>query len=271
MARLYRYTDSNQKTGYFLRGGTNGGNYTMSVTKLGEQLFDRLDYNPGIVNVERGPQIPSQLQWAMYNVGLLETGENDSSGTGFDGKFEVGDSEITEEILVKLEEFILSEGTAHTEIKELADILDIEADTTSKKGIWKLSKFEGQKIESMFEKKFEKTICTENAPDWNITVRHTPGIPGTEGTTTFHVDVEHPTEKDEIYTHQMYYVADDVSDMPVISTMTKAPVDDSRRVRIDRQRGRVLEAMSHIPHLAGECAGHPVQEVTCTILEEVLD
>lgn len=271
MARLYEYADSNQKTGYFLRGGTNGGNYTMSVTKLGEQLFDQLDYNPGTVNVERGPRIPSQLQWAMYNVGLLETGENDPSGTGFDDKFDVGDSEITEELLVKLEEFILSEGTDHTKIKELADILDIKAETTSEKGIWELSKFEGQKIVSMFEKKFEKTICTENAPDWNITVRHTPSIPGTEDTTTFHVDIEHPTEEDEIYTHQMYYVADDVSDTPGISTMTKAPVDDSRRVRIDRQRGRVLEAMSHVPYLAGEYTGHSMQDITCIILEEVLD
>lgn len=271
MARLYQYADSNQKTGYFLRGGTNGSNYTMSATKLGKQLFDQLDYNPGTVNVERGPRIPSQLQWAMYNVGLLETGENEPSDTSFDGKLDVDDSEITEEILMKLEEFILSEGTDHAEIKGLADILEIKPESTSGEGIWELSKSGGQRIASMFEKKLEKTICTENTPDWNITVRHTPEIPGPEGTTTFHVDVEHPTDEYEIYTYQIYYVADDVSDTPGISTMTKAPVDDSRRVRIDRQRGKVLEAMSHVPQLAGEYAGHPKQKVTCIILEEDLD
>lgn len=270
MARLYQYADSNQKTGYFLRGGTSSSNYTMSATKLGERLFNRLDYNPGTVNVERGPRIPSQLQWAMYNAGLLETGENEPSGTGFDGQFDLDDSEITEEILIKLEEFVLSERANHTEVDELADILDIKPEVTSKKGIWELSKFEGQKIVSMFEKKLEETICTENTPNWNITVRHTPEVPGQEGTTTFQVDVKHPTDEYEIYTHQMYYVADDVSDTPGIITMTNAPVDDSRRVQIDRQRGRVLEAMSYVPQLAGKYTGAPMQEVTCIILEDVL-
>lgn len=271
MARLYEYADSNEQTGYFLRGGTNGSNYTMSATNLGEQLFDRLDYDPGTVNVERGPRIPSQLQWAMYNVGLLETGEKDPSGTGFDGQFDVEDGEISEEILIKLEEFVDSEGNDHVEIKNLADLLNINAKANSENGIWELSKFEGQKIVSMFEKKLGNTICTDNTPEWNITVRHTPEIPGPEGTTTFHVDVEHPKDDYEVYTHQMYYVADDVSDTPGITTMTKAPVDDSRRVRIDRQRGKVLEAMSHVPQLAGEHIGSSTKKVTCIILEEVLD
>jgi len=271
MARLYEYADSSEKTGYFLRGATGSSNYTMSATELGKQLFERLEYSPGTVNIERGPQIPSQLQWAMYNVGLLETGGNEPSSADFDGTFDVDNSEITEKILVKLEEFVLSEGANRVEIKELADILDIETEVPSQEGIWELSKSEGQQVASMFEKKLESTICTENTPDWNITVRHTPEIPGPEGTTSFDVDVEHPTDEYEMYTHQMYYVADYVSDTPGISTMTKTPVDGSRRVRIDRQQGRILEAMSHVPQVAGKYAGDPTQKVTCIVLEKVLD
>lgn len=271
MARLYKYADSNEKTGYFLRGGTSGSNYTMGATDLGKQLFDRLNYEPGIVNKERGPRIPSQLQWAMYDVGLLETGENEPAGSGFDGELNVEGAEITEEILAKLEEFVRSEDTDRAEIQELADILDIDPETNSENAIWELSKFEGQGLENLFETKMNEVLCTEDAPDWNIAVRHTPEIPGPEGTTTFHVDVEHPTDEDEVYTHQMYYVADNGSDTPGLATMTKAPVDESRRVRIDRQRGRVLEAMTHVPQLAGVYAGEPTEEVTCIILNEVLD
>jgi hypothetical protein len=244
----------------------------MSATKLGEKLFRQLDYNPGIVNVERGPRIPSQLQWAIYNAGLLETGENEPSGTGFDGKFDIDDSEVTEEILIKLEDFILSEGTDHAEIRELADIFDIKAEATWKKDIWELSKSERQSIASMFETRLEETICTENTPNWNITVRHLQGLFGQEHSmTAFKIVVEHPTEEFEVYQHIIQYVGDDVSDTPSISTMTKAPVDDSRRVRIDRQRGRVLKSMSHVPQLAGVYPGDPTQEVICTISEGMLD
>lgn len=271
MARLYEYAASNTKSGYFLYGGSSEGNYTMRATDLGRRLFDRLDYDPGIINVERGPRIPSQLQWAMYDVGLLKTGDSEPSGAGIDGHFDVGDAEITEEMIAQLKEFVLGEDSDREEIQELAEILDVDPNDDSFNPIWELSKFEGQGIVNIFESELDELICTENAPDWDIDVRHTPEIPGPEGTTTFHVDVEHPEDRDEVYTHQMYYVADENSDTPGLATMTKVPVDVDRRVRIDRQRGRVLEAMSHVPRLAGIYAGDPTVELDCIILEEVLD
>lgn len=271
MARLYEYADSSDKTGYFLRGGTGDSNYTMWATDLGKRLFDRLDYEPGIVNEERGPRIPSQLQWAMYDVGLLKTGDTEPSGAGFDGELDIEDAEITEEMMTNLEEFVFGESADRKEIRKLADILDINPEGDSGDTIWDLSESEGQSIASIFETKIEEAIRTKDEPDWNITVRHTPEIPGPEGTTSFHINVEHPKDKDEVYTHQMYYIADEKSDTPGLTTMTKAPVDESCRVRIDKQRGRVLEAMSHVPRLAGVYAGNPTEEVTCIILEEVLD
>ncbi|MFC7230539.1 hypothetical protein ACFQMM_02565 [Saliphagus sp. GCM10025308] len=271
MARLYQYAASNTKSGYFLYGGSSEGNYTMRATDMGKRLFDRLAYDPGIINVERGPRIPSQLQWAMYDVGLLKTGDSEPSGAGIDGDLDAEDAEITEEMIAQLEEFVLGEDSDREEIQKLAEILDIDPKGDSPTPIWELSKFEGQGIVSMFESKLDELICTEDVPDWDIDVRHTPEIPGPEGTTTFYVDIEHPEDKDEVYTHQMYYVADENSDTPGLATMTKLPVDVNRRVRIDRQRGRILEAMSHVPRLVSIYAGNPTEELNCIILEEVLD
>lgn len=271
MARLYEYAESNKKIGYFLRGGTSSSNYTMRATSLGKRLFDQLDYNPGIVNKERGPRIPSQLQWAMYNVGLLETSGNEPSGSGFDGELDVEDAEITDGMIAELKEFVLSESTDRVEIQELADILNIDLERSSENYIWELSDSQGREVADIFETKIEKVICTKDAPNWDITVRHTPEIPGREGTTTFHVDIEHPVDENEIYTHQMYYVSNEIPDNSGLATMTKAPVDQSRRVRIDRQRGRVLEAMSHVPQLLGERIGDSAEDITCITVEEVLD
>lgn len=271
MARLYEYADSNTKSGYFLRGGSSDGNYTMRVTDLGRRLFDRLDFDPGVVNRERGPRIPTQLHWAMYDAGLLKTGDSEPSGAGIDGEFDVENAEITEEMLAQLEEFVLGGDSDREEIQKLAEIFDIESRDDSLASIWELSKFEGQGIVSMFETKLDVLVCTEDVPDWDISVRHTPEIPGPKGTTTFHIDIEHPKDRDEFYTHQIYYVADENPDTSGLATMTKLPVDVDRRIRIDRQRGRVLEAMSHVPRLAGIYAGDPTVEVNCIILEEVLD
>lgn len=243
----------------------------MRATDLGRRLFDRLGYDPGVVNRERGPRIPPQLQWAVYDVGLLKTGENEPSGVDFDGKLNAEDAEITEETLANLEEFVLSEDTDRAEIRKLAEILDIDPETDSQNAVWELSESEGRGLERIFESKMEEIICTGDAPERNITVRYTLEIPGIDGITTFHANFEHPTDEDEIYRHQMYYVADDTSETSGLHTMTKAPVDESCRVRIDRQRGRVLEAMTHVPQLAGVYAGDPTEDVSCIILNEVLD
>lgn len=121
MALLYEYADSNDKSGYFLRGGSSDGNYTMWATDLGRRLFDRLDYDPGIVKKEHGPRIPSQLQWAMYDAGLFKTGDSKLSGAGIDGKFDAVNTEITEEMIAELEEFVLGEDSDREGIQRFAE------------------------------------------------------------------------------------------------------------------------------------------------------
>jgi len=125
MARLYEYADSSGKSGYFLRGGTADSNYTLGVTTLGRRLFDHLGYDPGVVNKERGPHIPSQLHWSMYEVGLIRPGDSDPSGHGIDGEVDVDDTELTEELVDDLEQFVRSEDTSRSEVQELAEIFGI--------------------------------------------------------------------------------------------------------------------------------------------------
>ena len=181
MAKLYQYADSNDKSGYFLRGGSSDDNYTMRATDLGKRLFDRLDYDPGIVNKQRGPRIPSQLQWAMYDVGLLKTGDSEPSGAGIDGQLDVEDAEITEEMMAELEEFVLSEDSDRREVQELAEILDIDPDQGTREPIWEISDEEGRGIANIFETKLEEEICTEDVPDWDISGRTSRSFPGKGG------------------------------------------------------------------------------------------
>jgi hypothetical protein len=271
MARLYKYADSSDESGYFLRGGSADGNYTMGATDLGKQLLDRLGFEPGIVNRKRGPRVGSDLQWAMYEVGLLETGDSDPSGAGVDGEIDVEKAEITDEMMAELEEFVLGDHSDRSEVRSLAEIFGIDVNDDSPTPIWEITESKGESVANAFRILLVQRLCTEDAPEWNITVRHTPEIPGSDGTTTFNADIEHPSEENEVYTHEMYYVADEYSDTPGVATMTKAPVDADRRIRIDRQRGCVLELMSHVPQLLNVYGGDPTQKMNFVILEGVLE
>jgi hypothetical protein len=206
----------------------------------------------------------------MYEVGLLETGDSEPSGAGIDGELSVSDKGITEEMMAKLADFVLNEADDNKQIREFGEILDIDMKET-RTPIWELSEKEGQEIADIFETGLKELICTEDAPNWDIKVKHTPEIPGIKHTTSFHVNIKHPKQEDEIYVYEIYYCADSDSDSSGVTTKTKKPVDTSNRVRIDRQRGRVLEVMSRVPELTGLYAGDPAGSVNCIILEEVLD
>jgi hypothetical protein len=89
MARLYEYADSNDKSGSFLWDGLDEGNVTFQVTPLAEQLLNRLGFESGTVNQQRGPRLPNQLQWALYETGLIYAGGSESpSVADYDGEIE---------------------------------------------------------------------------------------------------------------------------------------------------------------------------------------
>lgn len=77
MARLYAYADSNDKSGYVLRDGSDEGNVPFHVAPPAERLFDKLGFEPGAVDQQRDPRLPNQSQWALYEVGRIYTGGSD--------------------------------------------------------------------------------------------------------------------------------------------------------------------------------------------------
>lgn len=79
MANLYEYAESNDKTGYFLKGLSNtSGYYNLQTTPIAEQLFDHMGYTPGRVNYTEGDHVPGELTWRMYQANLLTTENSDS-------------------------------------------------------------------------------------------------------------------------------------------------------------------------------------------------
>lgn len=264
MARLYEYADSNDRSGYFLRGGSSDGNYTMRATELGRRLLDRLGYKPGTVNAERGPRIPPQLQWAMYDVGLLMTGGDEPSGAGFDGELNAEDAEITEAQMEELEAFVFDGDTDREEIQELADILDVEPEEPSRTPIWELDESALKDLESVYEAKLTEELDTDEREGLDLVVTYESDISDDDDILIFGVDVISEEEGLKDHYYQMYYARGRDNG---VSTVTRGDVGPEERVAIDRQRGRVLEAMSEVPLLTGLDIGDPGENLNMLTLE----
>jgi hypothetical protein len=205
MARLYEYADSNEKSGYFLRGATSNSNYTMRVTDLGQRLFDQLDYHPGIVNRERGPRIPSQLQWVMYDVGLLKTSGSEPSGDGINGVIDVEDAEITDTLIAKIESFIREEGNDRSEVQKLAELLEIEAYTDETNAIWSLPEPDMAGIEEYLQEYLKGQLNSDETPHWSVSVNCTRQTFGETDKGVVEVRIEHVAEENEMYIHVGYF------------------------------------------------------------------
>jgi hypothetical protein len=138
MARLYEYVESNDDSGYFLSGAYEDGNVTFQIESTGERLLNRIGYEPGIKNRERGPQIPPDLKWAMFDEGLIETGGSQPSGERTAGDFDFEASQLTREELDRLEDFVADLKMEGRDLRELAEAFDIELEDGSTP-IWELS------------------------------------------------------------------------------------------------------------------------------------
>jgi hypothetical protein len=133
MARLYKYADSSEKSGYFLLGSNYGQNTTIQVRPLGNELFEQLDYEAGRrgPNGYRGDRLPKDLVSWLWNTRLLytESGE-DSTDTSLDAVLDVDTEEVsfsTETIqqLVELIDENIDDRAVDLH-RELIEILDSE-------------------------------------------------------------------------------------------------------------------------------------------------
>lgn len=136
VANLYSYADSNDKTGYFLRGRSkNSGYYNLQTTPAANQLFSQLDYKAGRLYHTEGDTIPGNLTWRMYQAGLLETENSHSplntlSNDELKETFEKSNEELSlsETDLNTIQSFIESySGTGKNHVAKLESLLDIPA------------------------------------------------------------------------------------------------------------------------------------------------
>ena len=133
MANLYEYASSNDKTGYFLRGRSKtSGYYNLQTTLAANRLFEQLDYEPGRIPHTEGESVPGELTWRMYQVGLLETKNSDStlndlSNTELKETFEESNEQLSlsESDLETLQSFIASySGPGQNRVTKLKPLLE---------------------------------------------------------------------------------------------------------------------------------------------------
>lgn len=267
MARLYEYADSSDKSGYFLRGGSSDGNYTMRATDLGRLLFDWLDYDPGVVNKERGPRIPSQLQWAMYDVGLLKTGDSEPSGAGIDRALNVEDSEITEEIIAKVERFIREEGSHRTEMQQLAELLDIELQSDESEAIWHLPETDMDGVEGYLREYLKTCLNPDDAIRWSVSVNSTRQTFEEIEKTVVEIHIGHLAEECEKYLHVGYFCPEHGFER--ISTACASKVGWERRRRLEQHRENIIEAVIDMADEFDYYIGEPTADIDLLTHDEM--
>lgn len=136
-----------------------------------------------------------------------------------------------------------------------------------KEAIWNLTESEGELVAKHLEEEITQSIRSENVPDWEISVEYQPEVPTEEGAERiFSAGVRNQDQRKERYRYQIYYSATGEG----INTLTQQPVTNKRRVRIDRQRGRILEAMSKVPKRFGLYFGPPDADLEWLNLGPVL-
>lgn len=136
-----------------------------------------------------------------------------------------------------------------------------------REAIWNLTESEGELVAERLEEEITRLICSENSTDWEICVRYQPEVPTKDGEERiFRVGIRNPDHQKERYRYGIYYSMDGKG----INTLTQQSVTRKRRVRIDRQRGRLLEAMSTVPKRLGLHFGPPDADLEWLNLGPVL-
>lgn len=268
MARLYEYKDSSDKDGYFLWDGSEEGNATFQVTPLGERLLDRLNYDPGIPHEEQGPRLPPQLQWAMYEIELIGTGGETSSGAGFDGEFKVEDAEITEEMLDEIEAFVHDSGSDRKEVQELADILDIDPEEGSRDAFWRLTGSELEIAVMVLKNHLDGSLGSDSDSDVYEVESVTYDDLHTDDTnTSLFVICTSRKNGTEKHRHNLYFTAENKFEGILSSTDEQITWKD--RVQIDMHRAEIEGAVRDTAEKCNIYIGDPADGPDYFTVDEV--
>ena len=120
--------------------------------------------------------------------------------------------------------------------------------------IWGLSDTEGELVAARLEAEIARLISSADDLDWDVAVEYWSNVPAADGNERIcAVEIRNNDNKKERYKYQLYYAEHGGG----INASTTQPERYRQRIRIDRQRGRLLEAMSTVPKQLGLYFGPP--------------
>jgi|GEM_PF-5794396 len=233
MARLYRYVDSNEKSGYFIIG--DDGNATFQLTPVAQRLFEELGYNPPTKTEGQGPQVPPKLHWALYDIGWIFTGDGDAGApasiedmTG-DGVAE----SLTDEMVAEIQQFIEDRGGNNAE--DLAERLDLKR----RDRLCTLDEAKQEALEH-YVYGFMEAVLTEEMEIESIDVTYLD-LGDDPALSSLNIHVE-PARDDPTFRHSIF--ANEESGIGSIVSATEAPQSWEERGNLDRQRGHLFDAVA---------------------------
>ena len=261
MARLYKYKQSSEQSGYFLRGRSEDRNTTFQVSPLAERLFDQLDYEPGIVHERQGPRLPGRLQWALYEVGLISTGDGEESQTDeFEYTLDEDDVEVelTDEMVDTIASFIDS-GSNRDAVEELGELLDVETQTSTPAAMWRLSESKAGGVEDYVREYLKACFNPQKESDWFVGVEYSQETFDEVRKGVLEINVQHWDEDDEKYLHILYFCPEHGFER--IATACVSTVDWNKRSQLEQHRENIIEAVIDMADEVDVDIGQPTADI----------
>jgi hypothetical protein len=264
VSRLYQYADSNSKTGLFLLDGYKGRNTTFQVSSTGEELFRHLDYEPGIRNHERGPRIPDELHWGLFEVGWVYTNESDvTPPTNDAGDIIIEDEEVelTPEMAAELVSFLQNVDEEADKTEELSEILDLSS-AASAPFIWNVSQSRCQDIAEKVGESVTAALNQSSSGKWTA-----KGVLGTksefddESGEKAVIEARLINQSDPIgrYHNIAYFCPE--HGFETIATVTDRQLDWDNRIALEQQRQHLLESIISVARSEAVDIGDPGADV----------
>lgn len=236
MARIYRYVDTSEKSGYFIIG--DDGNATFQLTEIARRLFDEIGYEPPTKPEGKGPRVPSALHWALYEIGWIYTGDDDAGPINKEERTlrEDIDESMTDEMVTKIKRFIKERN--RNDVMELAHRLDLETEKD------RLSTLSDQKQSALedYVYGYMETILTDIEEE-NIESLDVIYLDLTTDLGSLNVVVE-TIEGESNFRHTIS--ADSESGVSGVVSATEASQSWIERGRLDKHRGHLFEAISRV-------------------------
>lgn len=239
MARLYRYVDSNEKSGYFIIG--DDGNATFQLTPIGQRLFEELGYNPPTKTEGQGPQVPAKLHWALYDIGWIFTGDGDA---GVPASIEdlTGDGvteSLTDEMLAEIQQFIENRDGGNAE--DLAERLGLQKRESRADRLCTLDEAKQEDLEQYVYGFIEAALTSVEEMEIAAVDVTYLDLGDDPALSSLNVKVEpageEPTFRHSVFSNEKEGVISAVS-------ATEAPQSWEERGKIDRQRGHLFDAIA---------------------------